>query len=218
MVRYFPFLAAGLLSGFCQAQNIAPKLLAPANRWNIGLKGGTGLEFISSGAVATPPHNLSYVTAGITGGYLLARTEPILTLQADVLATYRAARPWQTANVHNGSLFVPVYLRSGLPKARLHLLLGAGPTFWLNEAQRPDNLMGRYATHPVEVTGVTGVEIRVLPISEYLETTLALTYRRSFSRSLTAYPSEQNSVAHDEFYSWLGATLNVYLHQPLRPR
>ncbi|MCI1187992.1 hypothetical protein MON38_11225 [Hymenobacter sp. DH14] len=217
-MRYSPICAALLLALAGHAQNIAPKLLAPANRWNAGLKAGTGMEFVSSGAVAVPPHNLSYVTAGITGGYLLARTEPILTLQADVLATYRAARPWQSAGNHNGSLFVPVYLRSGLPKARLHLLLGAGPTFWLNDARPPANFVGRYATHPVELTGVTGVEVRVLPLSERLETTIALTYRRSFSRSLTVYPSEQSSVARDEFYSWLGATLNVYLHQPLRPR
>jgi hypothetical protein len=218
MVRYFPLLAAVLLSGTSFAQNIDPKLLAPANRWNAGLKVGTGREFVSSGAVAVPPRNLSYVTAGITAGYLLARTEPILTLQADVLATYRAARPWQSSDVHNGSLFVPVYLRSGLPKARLHLLLGAGPTFWLTETQPPANLAGHYATHPVELTGVTGVEVRVLPLAPRLETTIALTYRRSFSRSLTAYPTEPNTSAHDEFYSWLGATLNVYLHQPLRPR
>lgn len=217
-MRYLPIFAALLLAGTGRAQNINPKLLAPANRWNIGLKGGTGMEFVSSGAVAVPPHNLSYVTAGLTGGYLLAHTEPIVTLQADVLATYRAARPWQTAGVHNGSLFVPVYLRSGLPKARLHLLLGAGPTFWLNESQTPGNFVGRYATHPVEITGVTGVEVRLLPLSERLETTIALTYRRSFSRSITAYATDQRSISHDEFYSWLGVTLNVYLHQPLRPR
>lgn len=207
-----------MLAGAGHAQNIAPKLLAPANRWNFGLKGGTGMEFVSSGAVAPPPHNLSYVTAGITGGYLLARTEPIVSLQADVLATYRGARPWQSPDTHNGNLFVPVYLRSGLSKARLHLLLGAGPTFWLNGGQTPDNLAGHYATHPVEITGVTGAEFRILPLGERLETTIALTYRRSFSRSLTAYPSERYSATHDEFYSWLGATLNVYLHQPLRPR
>ena len=217
-MRYLPIFAALLLAGAGRAQNINPKLLAPVNRWNIGVKGGTGLEFVSADAVAVPPHNLSYVTAGITGGYLLARTEPIVALQADVLATYRAARPWQSTDVRNGSLFVPVYVRSGLPKARLHLLLGGGPTFWLTGAQPPANFVGRYATHPVEVTGVTGVEVRLLPLSERLETTVALTYRRSFSRSLTTYPSDQRSSSHDEFYSWLGATLNVYLHQPLRPR
>ena len=218
MARYSPTLALLLLSITGHAQNIDPKLLAPTNRWNVGLKAGTGMEFVSADAVVVPPHNLSYVTAGITGGYLLARTEPILTLQADMLVTYRAARPWQTPGSHNGSLFVPVYLRSGLPKARLHLLLGAGPTVWLNDARPPGNFMNRYATHPVEVTGVTGVEIRLLPLSEHLETTIALTYRRSFSRSLTAYPREPGGISHDEFYSWLGATLNVYLHQPLRPR
>ena len=204
--------------GAGRAQNISPKLLPPAYRWTIGLKAGTGMEFVSAGAVAPPPHNLSYFTAGLTGGYLLARTEPIVSLQADVLATYRAARPWQSPGTHNGSLFVPVYLRSGLPKARLHLLLGAGPTFWLSGGPTPDNFAQRYATHPVELTGLTGVEVRLLPLAERLETTLALTYRRSFSRSLTAYPSEARSASHDEFYSWLGATLNVYLHQPVRPR
>ena len=217
-MRYLLIFTALLLAGAGHAQNINPKLLSPVNRWNVGLKGGTGMEFVSSGAVAVPPHNLSYFTFGVTGGYLLGRTEPIVTLQADVLATYRAARPWQSPGAHNGSLFVPVYLRSGLPKARLHLLLGAGPTIWLNGATPPDNFVGRYATHPVEVTGVTGVEVRLLPLSKRLETTLALTYRRSFSRSLTSYPSDQRSISHDEFYSWLGVTLNVYLHQPLRPR
>ena len=217
-MRYLPFFAAALLAGAGHAQNITPRLLSPAHRWNIGLKGGTGMEFVSSGAVVVPPHNLSYFTGGITGGYLLARTEPIVSLQADVLATYRAARPWQSPGTKNSSLFVPIYLRSGLPKARLHLLLGAGPTIWLTGGQTPDNFAGRYATHPVEITGVTGAEVRLLPLGERLETTIALTYRRSFSRSLTAYPSERNSLSHDEFYSWLGATLNVYLHQPLRPR
>lgn len=217
-MRYFPFYAALLLAGAARAQSIPPKLLAPYNRWNAGLKAGTGMEFVSAGAVAVPPHNFTYVTAGATVGYLLARTEPLLSLQADVLATYRAARPWQSADSHNGSLFVPIYLRSGLPKARLHLLLGAGPTFWLSGADTPAGFRGTYATHPVEVTGVTGVEVRVLPLAKFLETTVALTYRRSFSRSLTAYPSDRNSMSHDEFYSWLGATLNVYLHQPFRPR
>ena len=132
--------------------------------------------------------------------------------------THLPARPWQSPGTKNSSLFVPIYLRSGLPKARLHLLLGAGSTFWLTGGQTPDNFAGRYATDPVEITGVTGAEVRLLPLGERLETTIALTYRRSFSRSLTAYSSERNSLSQDEFYSWLGATLNVYLHQPLRPR
>ena len=216
-MRYSLSFFAFLLAGTVQAQNIDPQLLPPGRRWNVGLKGGTGLEFTPAGATTVPPANLSYFTGGITGGYLLARTLLLLTLQADVLITNRSARPWQSPGTHNGSLFVPIYLRTGQPKERLHLLLGAGPMLWLSGGERPANFTGRYATHPAELTGVMGIETRILPLSQHLETTVSLTYRRSFTRSLTTYAIETGGADRNDYYSWVGATVNVYLHQPQRP-
>ena len=219
-MRFYSLTAALLLAGAVRAQvpNINPKLLPAANRWNAGVKLGTGLEFTTPAAFRQPARNLSYLTGGITGGYLLTRANFLMTLQADALLERRAPRPWQGEHDRSYTLFVPVYLRTGLPKNRLHLLLGGGGTFWVDGNKVPPDFRGRFATHPVDVTGMTGVEVRLVPAGIY-ETTLALTYRHSFSRSLTAYPAATGlSSDQNEFYNWVGATLNVYLHQPRRPQ
>ena len=219
-MRFLLLTAALLLAGSVRAQvpNINPKLLPRANRWNAGVKLGTGLEFTTPEAFRQPARNLSYVTGGLTGGYLLARANFLMTLQADALLERRAARPWNGVNDRSYTLFVPVYLRTGLPKNRLHLLLGGGGTFWVDGNKVPPEFRGQFATHPVDVTGMTGVEVRVAPAGVY-ETTLALTYRHSFSRSLTYYRGATGAGPDfNEFYNWVGVTLNVYLHQPRRPQ
>ena len=205
--------------GTAQAQNVNPKLLAPAKRFNVGLKAGTGFEYIDPNPSAPPKGAPVYYTAGPTFGYLVTVLGVTGTVQADVLLTRRAANPWDGPSEKNASLFVPVYVRTGLPARRVHYLLGAGPTVWVAGRTVPGRVTGRYATHPFEATGFAGIEARILPLGTY-ETTLALTYRRSFSPSLIEYRDQPGgpAEAHAQRFSWLGVTLNVYLHQPVRPQ
>lgn len=215
---YFFFLALAA-TGTAQAQNINPKLMAPYKRYNVGLKAGTGYEFVTPDPTSPPLNTPSYYTGGVTGGYLVNLLGVAATLQADLLLTRRAASPWQTSAARNASLFVPIYVRTGTAAQRVHYLLGGGPSFWASGGTVPGRVLGRYATHPAEITSLVGVEARLLPLGLY-ETTVALTYRHSFSPALIEYrgPAGAPTESHAEYFSWLGATLNVYLHQPRRPR
>ncbi|WP_210513676.1 hypothetical protein [Hymenobacter terricola] len=201
-----------------QAQAPASNLPAPAtSRWSFGLKLGTGASY-SSADGSGQHHPWSAYTGGLSGGYGFAAAGGFLNLQADALLERRPARPWQAFSASNAVLFVPFYLRTDRPAARVHLLLGGGPTFWLTGRAVPDNRTGVYATHPVEATGLLGFEVRLLPFGRY-ETTVALAYRPSLTPALVSYGHSSGGHAFEDYdtHSWFGATLNVYFHPAVRP-
>jgi hypothetical protein len=192
-----------------QAQTDAGK--PTISRWNVGLKLGSGLGYSNGSRDAAQPWTA--FTGGLTAGYRPGSSNFMSTLQADVLLERRPARPWQTGPAQNLTLFVPFYLRTDPAAARLHLLLGGGPTFWLRGQQVPGDQRADYATRAVEATVLVGLEVRLLPL-RFCETTLGLTYRLSMTPDLLRYRSSLGGISYTDEYKhrWLGATLNVYLH------
>jgi hypothetical protein len=186
----------------------------PAARCKLGLKLGSGVGYINSREA--PPTWTAY-TGGLSLAYRPNRPNFFSTVQVDVLLERRTARPWQGSNTNNATLFVPVYLRTDPDNAWFHLLVGAGPTVWLAGRQVPGDQHATYATHPVEATLLTGIEVRVLPLGR-LETTLAFTYRFSLTPDLVRRTTSPSGIVTTDEYKhrWLGGTLNVYLHP--RPR
>jgi hypothetical protein len=186
-----------------QAQATTP----PLSRWNVGLKLGTGAGYYSDRSFDDPSTRRAH-TGGLSVGYRFGLLEGRPTAQADVLLERRSARPWQPREAMNTALFVPLYLRTGQAAARVHVLLGAGPTFWLSSPSSPYG--GLYA-YPVEATALLGAEVRLLPLRRY-ETTLALTYRGGLSPSTSqGFRSIWGGInTQQDRYGWLGATLNVY--------
>lgn len=182
--------------------------------YKIGLKLGSGVGYINN--TEAPPTWTAF-TGGLSVAYRPERANFFSSIQLDALLERRTARPWQPADANNLALFVPLYLRTDPDKDWFHLIVGAGPTFWLSGQAVPHDQTFSYATRTVEATLLTGVEVRVLPLGRY-ETTLALTYRFSLTPDLvrTRY-SPAGAATQDEYkHRWIGATLNVYLHPGLR--
>ena len=207
-----PFLLLLLSGSF--AVHAQPTAVGP---WNIGLKLGTGASY--STFSAGHPHPWTAYTGGLSGGYRFKVAGAFLTLQADALVERREVRPWQLASASNSVLFVPLYLRTNRPAARLHFILGGGPTLWLNGNVVPDASRAAYVARQVEATGLAGLEVRLLPFSRY-ETTVALTYRAGFTPEYIHYRqslSLNKYYEENEIHSWLGLTLNVYFHPAVRP-
>lgn len=189
---------------------------AAAPRWNVGLKLGTGASYssFSSGL----PHPWTAYTGGLSAGYSFKAASTFFTLQADALLERRESRPWQLVSATNAVLFVPFYLRTERPAARVHLLLGGGPSYWLLGNTVPDVLALAYTSRQIEATGFAGFEVRLLPLSRY-ETTVALSYRRSFTLEFVHYRQSTIGSHYEESatHSWLGATLNLYFHPAAQP-
>lgn len=97
------------------------------------------------------------------------------------------------------------------------MLLGAGPTLWLTGVSVPENARMFYATRPIEITGLAGIEVRLLPLRRY-ETTVGLNCRPTFSSGLTHYRAQMvgSPVAENIGYHQFGVSLNLYFH-PLLP-
>lgn len=222
MIR--PFLCACYLLGAGPALALGPgPSPAPGGGfrpghpapYKIGLKLGSGVGYINN--TEAPPTWTAF-TGGLSVAYRPERANFFSSIQLDALLERRTARPWQPADANNLALFVPLYLRTDPDKDWFHLIVGAGPTFWLSGQEVPRDQSYSYATRAVEATLLTGVELRVLPLGRY-ETTLALTYRFSLSPDLvrTRY-SPTGAATQDEYkHRWIGATLNVYLHPGYRP-
>ena len=182
--------------------------------YKLGLKLGSGQGYLNSQAA---PAGVGAYTGGLSVAYRPGRATFFSTVQLDALLERRAPRPWQAPGASNLALFVPLYLRTDPDKAWFHLLVGAGPTFWLRGHHVPRDQRYTYATRAVEATLLTGLEVRVLPLGRY-ETTLALTYRFSLTPDLTRTRYAPSGAAtHDDYrHRWLGATLNVYLRPGAR--
>ena len=88
---------------------------------------------------------------------------------------------------------------------------------WLSGNRVPESQSAYYTARRVEATALAGLEVRLLPLRR-AETTLALTYRRSLTAAQEArrYSPGGHSFAEKDYYYWLGATLNVYLHPAAR--
>lgn len=182
--------------------------------YKLGLKLGSGQGYLNSQAA---PAGLGAYTGGLSVAYRPGRATFFSTVQLDALLERRAPRPWQSAGANNVALFVPLYLRTDPDHAWFHLLVGAGPTFWLTGHAVPPDQRYTYATRAVEATLLTGLEVRVLPLGRY-ETTLALTYRFSLTPDLTRtrYAPSGAATRDDYRHRWLGLTLNAYLHPKAR--
>lgn len=64
---------------------------------------------------------------------------------------------------------MPIYVRTSSLTKGLYLLAGAGPTFALGHSGDD----AAYYARPAELTGMVGLEVRVLPWHHY-ETTLGI--------------------------------------------
>ena len=113
-------------------------------------------------------------------------------------------------------LFVPLYLRTGPPAGRVHLLAGAGPTFLLGHPD-PD---AAYYPHRAEFTGLLGVEVRLMPWHRY-ETTLGLRVHVPLTPTYAygypdAYTNQGTYVTYEArrggFARWFGFTLGTTLY------
>lgn len=200
-----------------QAQTTSQPPSAPAaSRWNFGLKLGAGTSYHNNGD-PTQKHPLTAYTGGVSGGYSFPLTGGFFNLQADALLERRGARPWQTPAANNVVLFTPIYLRTDRPAARVHFLLGGGPTVWLSSRTVPDEHTNNYGAYQVQPIALLGFEIRLLPLSSY-ETSLALTYRAGLTPASVYYRSAASGGHYTEYdsNSWFGATVNVYFHPVAR--
>lgn len=111
---------------------------------------------------------------------------------------------------------MPLYLRTGPPAGRVHLLAGAGPTFLLGHPD-PD---AAYYPHRAEFTGLLGVEVRLMPWHRY-ETTLGLRVHVPLTPTYAygypdAYTNQGTYVTYearrDGFARWFGFTLGTTLY------
>ncbi len=117
-------------------------------------------------------------------------------------------------------LFVPLYLRTGTPAGRLHLLAGIGPTLALG---RP-GLQPAYYPRGAELTLLLGAEVRVAPWNWH-ETTLGVRLHAPLTPSYAyGYPASYtsqgvnvtNETRWDVRSPWLGFTLSTTLYPAAR--
>ena len=155
-------------------------------------------------------------TVSLGAEALLTRTAITVDYQTQDIATAGAAyHPPQ--KVQQWRLFTPIFIRSSSPAKRLHLLAGAGPTFALG---RPGDDAAYYA-RPAELTGLVGVEVRVLPWRRY-ETTLGIRLLAPLTPSYsygypTTYSNPTGTLVTSEFRKdvrsrWIGFTLSTMLY------
>jgi len=200
-------LVSALLPGPLLAQSTPPA----ASPWFVGLKLGTGAGNISSWKASFVPPWTKF-TGGVSVGCRLKPSGgPALVM--DALLERRKNRPWQSPDASNAQLFLPLYLRTGQPATRVHVLMGAGPSFALTDRQAPDSYTIRVKVLPVEAAILLGLEVRLLPLRR-TETTLAINYWQGVTPAVVDNGTKFAVMTKDyDYYStWLGATLNVYLH------
>ncbi|MCC3151870.1 hypothetical protein Q3A66_00405 [Hymenobacter sp. BT770] len=145
---------------------------------------------------------------------LLTRCAVVVDFRQQDITAY-TYHPAQT--LHQWRLFTPVYVRTSSPAKGLHLLVGAGPTFALGHSGHD----AAYYPRPVELTGMVGLEVRVLPWHRY-ETTLGLRVHAPLTPSyaygyLGIYNNPSGGVTthearHDVYSRWLGVTLATTLY------
>ena len=214
------FVSAKLLAaGSASAQAPAS---APASQWGWGIRIGVGP---GSTPYGDSRRDYRQTYTGAVGGLLATRyvagLKASLGLEAlaenqSVHLDFQQATPYpnyRPLTLAQWRLFVPLYLRTGTPANRLHLLAGAGPTLPLG----PSDSDAAYYPRRAELTGLLGVEVRLTPWHRY-ETTLGLRVHIPLTPSYAygypdGYTNQGVSVTYearrDGFTHWFGFTLGT---------
>ena len=215
-------LTLGLLAG---GQDTAQTTAAPVSQWGWGLRVGVGPATSQHGdtrheynEVSAAPAMSLVATRYFAGPMIRLDVEALLT-NTDIVVDYQRAATsfpeYHQQTLQQWRLFTPIYIRTSSPAKGLHLLVGAGPTFTLSH---PSGNAAYYA-RPVELTGMVGVEVRVLPWHRY-ETTLGVRVHAPLTPSYAyGFPDSYNSPAggarvtyesrRDVFSRWIGFTLST---------
>ena len=223
-MRLLLFTALGLLTGDpALAQTTAA---APVSQWGWGLRAGLGQATSQHGYYR---HEYDETSAAPMVGFVATRyfAGPLVSLGVEALLSRSAlvVDSRQTATVpkydpltlHQWRLFTPLYIRTSSPAKGLHLLVGAGPTFALGHPS--DN--AAYYARASELTGMVGLEVRVLPWHRY-ETTFGIRLHAPLTPSYAyGFPDSYTKPggitvdyeARKDVYSrWLGVTLSTTLY------
>ena len=218
-----PFVMVGLLApGSIWAQGPANTTVS---QWGWGICVGVGpgsspygnnrrdYSRNFTGAVAGL-HAIRY-QAGIRAGLGFEA----LVANQSVRVDFQQAAPYPTfrpQTLTQWRLFMPLYLRTGAPASRAHLLVGAGPTFRLGSPVSN----AAYYPHLAEFTLLLGAEVRLLPWHRH-ETTLGLRFHAPLTPSYEyGYPSTYvargtNVTAESrkqDFTRWFGLVLTTTLY------
>ena len=213
-MRLLLLAALGQLAGHqATAQTAAA---APVSQWGWGIRAGLGQATSQHGDARREYDETSaaplvgLVATRYCAGPLVSLGIEALLTRTDLVVGFRQTlRQWR--------LFTPIYVRTSSPAKGLHLLAGAGPTFALGH---PGGDAAYYA-RPVELTGMVGLEVRVLPWHRY-ETTLGIRLHAPLTPSYSyGYPDYYTNpggglITHesrkDVFSRWLGFTLSTTLY------
>lgn len=214
-------LMVGLLAtGSARAQSVD----STASPWGWGVRVGLGG---GSGRYGDARREYEVTAAAPMAGLLLTRYAAAarVSLAAEVLAQrqpwrvdYEQARPFPAYAPHSFAqwrLLVPVYVRTGPPRARLHLLAGAGPTFALGRPAAG----AAYYPRAAELTLLLGLEA-CLVRGARAETTLGARVHVPMTPSYAyGFPSGPASEGRADVGSrWVGLTVGTTLHPPARAR
>lgn len=217
------FVSAGLLAaGRACAQASGS---TPASQWGWGIRAGVGP---GSGPYGDSRRDYRQTYTGAVAGLLVTRylAGPSASLGLETLVENQSVRvdfqqaalypSYRPLTLTQWRLFVPLYVRTGTPANRVHLLAGAGPTLRLSHP----NTDAAYYPRQAELTGLLGLEVRLLPWHRY-ETTLGLRFHIPLTPSYAygypdAYTSQGVYVIHevqrDGFAQWFGFTLGTTLY------
>lgn len=222
-MRFLLLIALSMLMArLASAQSPAFPL---ASQWGWGIRAGLGQgsgQFRNGSGHDNVTHQIEGLFGVLATRYFagpraslnleaLAGIQPVYIsfLQSNVYPNY------QPQTLHQWRLFVPLYLRTGSPTSRLHLLAGAGPTF------RPDLTSdAAYYSHPVEFTLLLGAEARLTAFRRY-ETTLGLRLHAPLTPAYSyGYPSHYisqgmyvNTTVWQEVHTpWVGLALGTTLY------
>lgn len=225
-MRLLVLTALGLLT--CHIAPAQTSATPPVSQWGWGMRVGLGQATSQHGSArreynetsAAPTIGLM-ATRYFAGPVVSLGVEALLT-RADIIVDYRqaanSAPEYSPQTLHQWRLFTPIYIRTSSPAKGLHLLAGAGPTFALGH---PGDAAAYYA-RPGELTGMVGVEVRVLPWHRY-ETTLGIRLHAPITPSYSygvpdSYTSPGGAAivayeARKDVYSrWIGFTLSTTLY------
>ena len=213
-----PFIVVGLLApGSIRAQGPASTTVS---QWGWGIRVGVGP---GSSRYGNSRGDYSNNFTGAVGGLHASRYQTglraslgleALVANQSVRVDFQQAAPYpafRPQTLTQWRLFVPVYLRTGAPTSRAHLLVGAGPTFRLGSPVSN----AAYYPRPAELTLLLGAEVRLLPWHRY-ETTLGLRFHAPLTPSYeygypSAYAAQGTNVTVESrkqgFTRWFGLVL-----------
>lgn len=197
----------------------------PASQWGWGIRVGVGP---GSSPYGDSRRDYRHSYNGAVGGLHVTRyfagPKASLGLEAlveneSVRVDFQQATPYpnyRPLTLAQWRLFVPLYLRTGSPANRLHLLAGAGPTLQLGRSDTD----AAYYPRRAELTGLLGIEVRLTPWHRY-ETTLGLRVHVPLTPSYAygypdGYTNQGVYVIHefqrDGYTHWFGFTLGTTLY------